>query len=146
MSAEDRLGAQRTEAEMDAARSVVLVVDDDPTARRMLDVRLRALGCRVVTAANGREALAAIAHERPALMLLDLQMPEMDGMEVLRTLKREGIAIATIVITAHGSPDTATEAQQAGALGFFAKPYAMQDFDIAVRRVLGRGQLRLVNH
>ncbi len=64
---------------MNPAGPLVLVVDDDPTARRMLDVRMRALGCQVAMASTGQEALAAVEQELPALILLDLQMPEMDG-------------------------------------------------------------------
>ncbi len=66
----------------------VLIVDDDAPARRLLQVRLRALGCEVALAADGEEALAQIKKHEPALMLLDLQMPKMGGIEVLRHLRR----------------------------------------------------------
>ena len=126
---------------MNAAGPLVLVVDDDPTARRMLDVRMRALGCQVAMATNGRDALAAIERELPAVILLDLQMPQMDGMEVLRTLNRDGAEAATIVITAHGSIDTAVEAMKEGAIDFITKPFDPQYLEIAVRRALDRRQL-----
>jgi two-component system, NtrC family, response regulator AtoC len=131
---------------MIAAEPLVLVVDDDPRARRMLDVRLRALGCRVEMAANGREALAAIKRDLPAVMLIDLQMPEMDGMAVLHRLKHDRIEIATIVITAYGSSTTAADAQQAGALGFFEKPYDGRELELVVRRILEHRQFRCVDH
>jgi two-component system, NtrC family, response regulator AtoC len=126
---------------MNPAGPLVLVVDDDPTARRMLDVRMRALGCQVAMAATGLEALAAIERELPAVLLLDLQMPQMDGMEVLRALSRDGVDVPTIVITAHGSIDTAVEAMRAGAVDFILKPFDPQYLEIAVRRALERRQL-----
>jgi len=126
---------------MNAAGPLVLVVDDDPTARRMLDVRMRALGCQVAMAATGVEALAAIERDLPAVLLLDLQMPQMDGMEVLRALNRDGVDVPTIVITAHGTIDTAVEAMKEGAVDFILKPFDPQYLEIAVRRALERRQL-----
>ena len=120
----------------------VLVVDDDAASRRLLDVRLRALDCRVVMAADGREALEAISRHAPDLILLDLQMPRMDGMEVLRALRKEGIDIPTIVITAHGSIDTAVEAMKEGANDFITKPLDAKHFDIVVRKALEREGLK----
>jgi CheY-like chemotaxis protein len=69
----------------------VLIVDDDPASRRLVEVRLRPLGCDVATAGNGEQALAAIRKDLPDLMLLDLQMPKMGGIEVLRSLRNEGM-------------------------------------------------------
>ncbi len=126
---------------MSAAGPLVLVVDDDATARRMLDVRMRALGCQVAMAATGQDGLAAIQRDLPAVLLLDLQMPQMDGMEVLRTLNREGVEVATIVITAHGSIETAVDAMKEGAVDFILKPFDPQYLEIAVRRALERRQL-----
>jgi DNA-binding NtrC family response regulator len=126
---------------MNAAGPLVLVVDDDATARRMLDVRMRALGCQVAMAATGLEALAAIERDLPAVLLLDLQMPQMDGMDVLRALNRDGVDVPTIVITAHGSIDTAVEAMKEGAVDFILKPFDPQYLEIAVRRALERRQL-----
>jgi two-component system, NtrC family, response regulator AtoC len=126
---------------MSAAGPLVLVVDDDATARRMLDVRMRALGCQVAMVETGREALAAIERDLPAVILLDLQMPQMDGMEVLRTLNREGVEVPTIVITAHGTIETAVEAMKEGAVDFILKPFDPQYLEIAIRRALERRQL-----
>ncbi len=123
---------------MNPAGPLILISDDDPVARRMLDVRMRALGCRVVMAANGREALTAIGRELPAVILLDLRMPEMDGMEVLRTIRRQGLRVGTIVITAHGSSEAAAEARKEGAVEFLLKPLDPQLLETAVRRTLAR--------
>jgi two-component system, NtrC family, response regulator AtoC len=120
----------------------VLIVDDDPASRRLLEVRLRPLECDVATARNGEQALAAIRKDVPDLVLLDLQMPKMGGIEVLRTLRKEGINIPVIVITAHGSIETAVEAMKEGAYDFITKPVDANHFDIVVRKALEREGLK----
>jgi DNA-binding NtrC family response regulator len=114
----------------------VLIVDDDAPARRLLQVRLRALGCEVALAGDGREALAQINKHEPALMLLDLQMPRMGGVEVLRHLRTSGMTFPVVVITAHGSIESAVEAMKEGAYDFITKPLDANHFDIVVRKAL----------
>ena len=119
-----------------------MIVDDDPASRRLLEVRLRPLECDVATAGNGEQALSAIRKDSPDLVLLDLEMPRMGGMEVLRALRKEGIDVPTIVITAHGSIETAVEAMKEGAHDFITKPIDAKHFDIVVRKALEREGLR----
>ena len=126
---------------MQPAGATVLIVDDNASARRLLEVRLRALRCEPVMAADGKEALDAIHQDLPAVMLLDLEMPRMGGMELLRTLRREGIDLPTIVITAHGSIETAVEAMKEGAYDFLPKPFDPNHLEIVVRKALERRQL-----
>jgi DNA-binding NtrC family response regulator len=120
----------------------VLIVDDDPASRRLLEVRLRPLECDVATAGNGELALSAIRKDQPDLVLLDLQMPRMGGMDVLRALRQDGIEVPTIVITAHGSIETAVEAMKQGAYDFVTKPIDANHFDIVVRKALERVRLK----
>jgi DNA-binding NtrC family response regulator len=120
----------------------VLIVDDDPASRRLLEVRLRPLECDVATAGNGEQALTAIRKDVPDLVLLDLQMPRMGGIEVLRALRKEGINIPVIVITAYGSIETAVEAMKEGAYDFITKPVDANHFDIVVRKALEREGLK----
>jgi DNA-binding NtrC family response regulator len=120
----------------------VLIVDDDAASRRLLEVRLRPLECDVATAGNGEQALTAIRKEVPDLVLLDLQMPRMGGIEVLRALRKEEIHIPVIVITAHGSIETAVEAMREGAHDFITKPVDANHFDIVVRKALEREGLK----
>jgi DNA-binding NtrC family response regulator len=120
----------------------VLVVDDDAASRELLEVRLNALHCGVVMAADGREALSAVREERPALALLDLQMPGMDGMEVLRALRGDGIDLPVIVITAHGSVQNAVEAMKQGAYDFILKPFDPKHLELVVRKALERENLK----
>jgi DNA-binding NtrC family response regulator len=120
----------------------VLIVDDDPASRRLLDVRLRPLECDVTMAGNGEQALTAIRTDQPDLVLLDLQMPRMSGIEVLGAMRKEGIDVPTIVITAHGSIEAAVEAMKEGAYDFITKPIDANHFDIVVRKVLERVGLK----
>ncbi len=120
----------------------VLIADDDPASRRLLEVRLRPLECAVATAGNGEQALSAIRKDPPDLLLLDLQMPRMGGLEVLRALRKEGLDVSTIVITAHGSIETAVEAMKEGAHDFITKPVDANHFDIVVRKALEREGLK----
>ncbi|MBP1775665.1 MAG: yfhA, partial [candidate division NC10 bacterium] len=126
---------------MDLIGTRVLIVDDDPSSRRLLEVRLRALGCETMTAADGQEGLAVVQREAPALMLLDLQMPRMGGLEVLRTLRRDGLDFPIIVITAHGSIEAAVEAMKEGAYDFLPKPFDAGHLGIVVRKALERRRL-----
>jgi len=114
----------------------VLIVDDAEPARRLLQVRLRALGCEVALAADGEEALAQITKHEPTLLLLDLQMPKMGGIEVLRHLRAAGTAFPVVVITAHGSIESAVAAMKEGAYDFITKPLDANHFDIVVRKAL----------
>jgi DNA-binding NtrC family response regulator len=127
---------------METTGARVLIVDDDAASRELLEVRLRALKCQVAMAADGREALSAIRREPPALVLLDLRMPRMSGMELLRTLRRDGVDLPVIVITAHGSIESAVEAMKEGAYDFILKPFDPRHLEIVVRKALEREGLR----
>jgi two-component system, NtrC family, response regulator AtoC len=127
---------------MQTSGTRVLIVDDDPASRRLLEVRLRPLECDVATAGNGEQALTAIRKDVPDLVLLDLQMPKMGGIEVLRALRKEEINVPVIVITAHGSIETAVEAMKEGAYDFTTKPVDANHFDIVVRKLLEREGLK----
>jgi two-component system, NtrC family, response regulator AtoC len=120
----------------------VLIVDDDAASRRLLEVRLRPLECDVATAGNGEQALTTIRKDVPDLVLLDLQMPRMGGIEVLLALRKEQINVPVIVITAHGSIETAVEAMREGAYDFITKPVDAHHFDIVVRKLLEREGLK----
>ena len=120
----------------------ILIVDDDAASRRLLEVRLRPLECDVATAGNGEQALTLIRKDVPDLLLLDLEMPKMGGLEVLRALRKDGINVPVVVITAHGSIETAVEAMKEGAYDFITKPLDANHFDIVVRKALEREGLK----
>jgi len=87
-------------------------------------------------AGDGQEAMVEIKKHEPALMLLDLQMPKMGGIEVLRRLRTAGAVFPVVVITAHGSIESAVEAMREGAYDFITKPLDANHFDIVVRKAL----------
>jgi DNA-binding NtrC family response regulator len=130
---------------MHAVGAAVLIVDDDASARRLLQVRLQALGCESITAADGKEALEVLRRNLPAAMLLDLEMPRMGGLELLRELRQSGIDVPAIVITAHGSIETAVEAMKEGAYDFLLKPFDPHHLEIVVRKTLERRRLLEAN-
>jgi DNA-binding NtrC family response regulator len=127
---------------MDTTGGRVLIVDDDAASRELLETRLDALNCDVAMAADGREALSAIRREPPSVVLLDLQMPGMDGMEVLRALRQDRIDVPVIVITAHGSIESAVAAMKQGAYDFILKPFDPKHLEIVVRKALERESLK----
>ena len=127
---------------MQTSGARVLIVEDDPASRRLWEVRLRPLECDVATASNGEQALTLIRKDLPDLILLDLQMPKMGGIEVLRELRKDKINVPVVVITAHGSIETAVEAMKEGAYDFITKPVDANHFDIVVRKVLERETLK----
>ena len=114
---------------MKSLNAKILVVDDDPDIRKILQDRLEALGHRVVTAENGQEALERVPQEEPDLMFLDLQMPRMSGMQVLKKIKDHS-ELAVIIITAFGTIEKAVEAMKEGAFDFITKPFSPDHLDI----------------
>jgi DNA-binding NtrC family response regulator len=120
----------------------VLVVDDDPAIRKIIADRMRAQGHEVEVAVDGEAALAAIADFDPALMLLDMKMPNKDGFEVLEELRRSESPPQVVMITAHGNIERAVRAIQMGAADFIAKPFEAAQLDHVVSRVLAAAGLR----
>jgi two-component system, NtrC family, response regulator AtoC len=118
----------------------LLIVDDDPGIVAALEERFSARGFLVSTAASGREALLR-ARASPDLILLDLQLPEGDGISVLKELRRTGIESTVIVITAYGTVKKAVEAMSEGAYDFLEKPFEPSLVERIVRRALERAAL-----
>ncbi|WP_337172288.1 sigma-54 dependent transcriptional regulator [Gemmatimonas aurantiaca] len=100
----------------------VLVVDDEPALREVLSQRLTGWGYRVATAADAREAEALLEHAEPDLVLSDVVLPGLSGLDLLRRFKARNNALPVVLITAHGNVDAAVEAMKAGATDFLTKP------------------------
>lgn len=120
----------------------VLIVDDEKNVRLTLSQALEALDLESDTAVNGEEALAKLKEKDFGLMLLDLKMPGMDGMKVLRRVRDVRPDIGVIIITAHGTIDFAVEAMKLGAADFIQKPFAPKEIRNLVKRVIDRDVLR----
>jgi FixJ family two-component response regulator len=106
----------------EAPPRVIAIVDDDPSVLRAL---ARLLGTRSFTTRTFQSAprfLASLGEDRPDCLIADLQMPEMNGLELQQNLKRQGIHIPTIIITAHDEAGMRERCQSAGAIAYLAKP------------------------
>ena len=104
------------------AKPLVLVADDDPDVLRLMENHLRAWDCRVSCAADKPQLLAALAEERPQLLLLDLRFGEHDGVELLPQLHADHPDLDVVLMTAHGSIDSAVAAMKRGAYDYLTKP------------------------
>ncbi len=136
----------------------ILIVDDQPDIVLMLTDRLHALGYETVCASNGKEALEKLEHQLPHLMLLDLEMPELTGMDVLQELKKlyaqknggketkgfgggDSLPLPVVVMTAHGTISKAVEAMKSGAYDFLTKPIELDHLNLVFKKVLAREAL-----
>ncbi len=118
--------------------STILVVDDDATVRDSIRSVLEDEGFVVLTARDGAEALAKLGSERPDLVLLDLWMPEMDGIEMLGAVGETEADIPVVVISGHGNVETAVRATKLGAVDFIEKPFSVDGLIGAVNSALQR--------
>jgi CheY-like chemotaxis protein len=117
--------------------STVLVVDDSPIDRRLAGGLLeKQFGCTVRYAADGKEALAQMAQELPDLVLTDLQMPEMDGLELVTAVKRDYPLVPVVLMTAQGSEEVAARALREGAASYVTKRRLADDLLPTAQRIL----------
>jgi DNA-binding NtrC family response regulator len=120
----------------------VLLVDDDATFRRVLAGELTRLGFAVSAAETGSEAVRIAAQLQPEVVLLDLQLPDMNGLEVLEAIREKSAGTEVIMLTGHGSIDTAIESIRRGAFDYVAKPCPLDELEVRVQRALERQALR----
>jgi two-component system, OmpR family, KDP operon response regulator KdpE len=121
---------------------VILLIEDEPQMRRFLRGSLAAPGCKLIEAASGTEGLAAAAAKPPDVVLLDLGLPDMDGLEVTRRL-REWTKAPIIVLSARGQDQDKVAALDAGADDYLTKPFSLPELQarirVAVRHAEGAG-------
>ena len=104
----------------------VLVVDDEPNARELLAEFLMGKGYEVLTASEGEEALRKVKEDRPHLILLDVRMPQMDGLEVLKQVREIDHEVGVIMVTAAHEEETGRQALKLGAFDYITKPLDLQ--------------------
>jgi PAS domain S-box-containing protein len=131
-----------TTATAAATAARILVVDDELGPRESLRMLLKPT-YQIHTADSGRAALALLPEVRPDVVILDIKMPEMDGLEVLRRVKRHDATVEVVMITAYASLETVKLALTHGAFEYLIKPFSRQDLEDVVRRALVRRQADL---
>lgn len=119
---------------MDKAR--ILIIDDDPNLRKTLSDILRIKGYRTLTAENGEQGLALLREEEPNLVLIDLGLPDIPGLEVLARIKADSPLTGAIVLTGQATIDSAVEATNSGAFSYMVKPYQIDQLINHIRRAL----------
>jgi two-component system response regulator RegX3 len=117
----------------------ILVVEDEPTLRETLVEALEAEGFRVVGAADGREALERFRSEHPDLILLDLMLPELSGIDVCRIIRAES-SVPIIMLTARGSEVDKVVGLELGADDYVTKPFSLRELSARIRAVFRRGE------
>jgi len=122
--------------------SKILIVDDEPFNLDVLEQELADSGYAVERAANGVEALAKFDSSRPDLVLLDYQMPDMNGIDVLKELRRKGAEVPIVMITAYGTIERAVHAMKEGAYDFIPKPFDPEHLILVVQKALEREKLK----
>jgi two-component system, OmpR family, phosphate regulon sensor histidine kinase PhoR len=127
--------------QLDNAR--ILIVDDEQSIREGSERILSRMGCTVFTASRGEEGLALLDREQIAIVLLDMKMPGIDGMDVLREITKKYPDILVIIITGYATVETAIEAMKKGAYDFIPKPFEPDQLRIVVNRALEKQRLTL---
>jgi two-component system NtrC family response regulator len=122
-------------------RKRILVADDDESLRRVTQMQLEELGYEVATAADGPSALALLPEIRPALVITDLKMPGMNGLELLKQVRARHPETVVIMLTAFGTIETAVEAMRAGAYDYLTKPIDHEQLHLVVNRAMERQHL-----
>jgi DNA-binding NtrC family response regulator len=116
----------------------VLIVEDDAAARVGLEQLVKSWGFVAESASDGEEALAKVTTFRPAIVITDLVMPRMDGLELLRALQQQGADATTLLLTAQGTVETAVEAMKEGAYDYLTKPVDLQRLKILLDKIVER--------
>ncbi len=120
----------------------LLVVDDDSQFRQVLAGELQRVGYAVSMAGSGTEAIRVAAERGPQVVLLDLRLPDMDGLDVLRGLRQNDPLVEVILLTGHGSIDTAIQSVRMGAFDYVSKPCPLDELEIRIQRAVETRALR----
>jgi len=123
----------------------ILVVDDERSMREFLTIMLQKDGHDVASASNGKEAVDCIVQKTFDIVITDLKMPQLDGIDVLKTVKESAPETVVIMITAYASAETAVDAMKQGAYDYITKPFKIEEIKLIVRNALEKRRLREEN-
>jgi len=131
-------GPQTEAVQVASGECSILVVEDNPVNRKLARNVLRSRGYRVIEATTGEEALKLLESQRADLILMDIQLPGMDGLEVVRRLKKDPATadLPVVALTAHAHERDETRAMEAGCIGYIAKPIRLAQFPGQIERFL----------
>ena len=127
---------------MDSFVATILVIDDEFDTREILKDRLESLNYRVLTAATGKEGLERLERENPHMVLLDIELPDMNGLEMLGEIRKREHDITVVMITAYGTIERAVRAMKEGAYDFIPKPFEPDHIALIVAKALERERLK----
>ena len=127
---------------MELTGETILVVDDDPYIQQALEDRIAAMGYGVLVSADGKQALELVERHSPQLVLLDIEIPGLKGLDVLKEIRRRELDVPVIMITAYGSIDLAVQAMKEGAYDFIPKPFKSGHIGLVVQKAMERQRLR----
>ncbi len=126
---------------MNNGEKIVLVVDDEASIRRNISDLLSPLGYKILLAGDGASAIESFSLDSPGLVILDINMPDMNGLDVLEEIKRINKDIPVIVFTAFGTSERAIKAMKCGAYDYIEKPFELDEFLLIVERAFQYGNL-----
>jgi len=124
-------------------QKTILAVDDEPNMRRLLEIGLKQAGYKTLTAANGQAALETLNAEQVDLVVSDLHMPGMNGLELLKQVKSDNEALPFIMVTAQGEIATAVEAMKLGAVDYILRPFDLEVLEVAIAKALDVQRLQM---
>ena len=123
-------------------KAAILVVEDEAKMRRLLELHLGDEGFAVHSAADAETGLQLLAREKPDLVVTDLRLPGMSGLEFLQAVKRVNAALPVVVMTAYGTVESAVEAMKIGASDYVTKPFSLDELVLVIRKELDSQRLR----
>lgn len=130
---------------MSTPQHTILAVDDEPHMRRLLEISLRQAGYRALSAGHGREALELVQQQQIDLVVSDLHMPGMSGLQLLENLRKQYERLPFIMVTAQGEIKTAVEAMKLGASDYILRPFELETLEIAIQKALAVNRIQLEN-
>ena len=139
---EESLALARKRKKIPMRDKPILIVDDEKNIRLTLSRSLEVLGVETDSAEDGKEALVKLREKEFGLILLDIRMPGVDGMEVLRRVRESRPDIRIIILTAYGTIELAVEAMKLGAVDFIQKPFVPEQIRGRVAKVISMGKIR----
>src|SRR5215475_117377 len=127
---------------MAAPLGTVLIIDDDPDVQEVLKDLLQSLSYRAVPAITGKQGLALLDEESPEMVFLDIELPDMNGLEALQAIRKRQNGVAVVIITAYGTIERAVQAMRDGAYDFIQKPVKPGFLALIVERAMERERLK----